>query len=238
MLRHARGDQLRSERGRPRPVGGGRGGSQQPAEACLAGADHPGLGRAAAARRRSCAGPGCRKPGVWRWQRRFMEAGVDGLLRDKTGKPGRPPLATAVVERVVELTLRRAARARPRTGPAGRWQRPSASAFGTVQRIWRAHGLQPHRVRTFKLIHRPGVRRQAARHRRALRRPAGARRRAVGRREIADPGARPDPAGPADEEGPGRDDDPSMHGPRSARAFCSDPAEKSVAAIYPALSAA
>src|SRR3954452_13171395 len=35
---------------------------------------------------------GVSKPCVWRWQRRFMEAGVDGLLRDKTRKPGKAPV--------------------------------------------------------------------------------------------------------------------------------------------------
>jgi len=29
---------------------------------------------------------------VWRWQARFMAEDVDGLLRDKTRKPGKPPL--------------------------------------------------------------------------------------------------------------------------------------------------
>jgi transposase len=29
---------------------------------------------------------------VWRWQQRFAEEGVDGLLRDKTRKPGKMPL--------------------------------------------------------------------------------------------------------------------------------------------------
>ena len=48
---------------------------------------------------------GVSKPSVWRWQRRFRDAGVDGLLRDKTRKPGLPPLASSVVDRVVELTL-------------------------------------------------------------------------------------------------------------------------------------
>jgi len=28
-------------------------------------------------------------PTVWRWQQRFAEEGVDGLLRDKTRKPGK-----------------------------------------------------------------------------------------------------------------------------------------------------
>jgi len=35
---------------------------------------------------------GVSRPAVWRWQQRFAEAGVDGLLRDKTRKPGKPPL--------------------------------------------------------------------------------------------------------------------------------------------------
>jgi hypothetical protein len=41
---------------------------------------------------------------VWRRQERFMREGVDGLLRDKTRRPGKPPLATTVIERVVALT--------------------------------------------------------------------------------------------------------------------------------------
>lgn len=45
------------------------------------------------------------KPCVWRWQERFMREGVVGLLRDKTRKPGLPPLPPARVDRIVELTL-------------------------------------------------------------------------------------------------------------------------------------
>jgi hypothetical protein len=45
------------------------------------------------------------KPVVWRWQARFMAEGIEGLTRDKTRKPGKQPLPTATVERVVELTL-------------------------------------------------------------------------------------------------------------------------------------
>ena len=46
------------------------------------------------------------KTTVWRWQERFMEEGVDGLLRDKTGPPGIAPLDRATVERVVVVTLK------------------------------------------------------------------------------------------------------------------------------------
>src|SRR3977135_4270055 len=34
---------------------------------------------------------GVSRPAVWRWQLRYAEEGVDGLLRDKTRKPGRVP---------------------------------------------------------------------------------------------------------------------------------------------------
>ena len=97
---------------------------------------------------------GVSKPCVWRWQERFMREGVAGLLRDKTRKPGLPPLPPAQIARVVELTL-----AEP-PGAATHWTgRAMAAATGislrSVQRIWAAHGLQPHRVRRFKLSQDP-----------------------------------------------------------------------------------
>ena len=92
---------------------------------------------------------GISRPAVWRWQQRFAEAGVDGLLRDKTRKPGKPRTPQATVQRVVALTC-----AQP-PGEATHWTgRAMAAATGlslrTVQRIWHAHKLQPHRIRTFK----------------------------------------------------------------------------------------
>src|SRR5690348_8803030 len=50
---------------------------------------------------------GVSRPMVWRWQQRFAEEGVDGLLRDKTRKPGKPPIPAETVERVVALTCSR-----------------------------------------------------------------------------------------------------------------------------------
>ena len=43
---------------------------------------------------------GVSRPMVWRWQQRFAEAGADGLLRDKTRRPGKPPVAADTVARV------------------------------------------------------------------------------------------------------------------------------------------
>ncbi len=87
---------------------------------------------------------------VWRWQERFAQEGYDGLLRDKTRRARIAPLAAAVAERVVALTL---------TDPpveATHWTAAMMAAatgisVSSVQRIWRAHGLQPHRCRQFKL---------------------------------------------------------------------------------------
>ena len=98
---------------------------------------------------------GVSRPTVWRWQQRFAEAGVEGLLRDKTRKPGKAPIAAETTARVVALTC---------TQPphqATHWTgRAIAKATGislsSVQRIWRAHRLQPHRLRTFKRSRDPG----------------------------------------------------------------------------------
>ncbi len=98
---------------------------------------------------------GVSKPCVWRWQRRFMEAGVDGLLRDKTRKPGKAPVPDPVVGAVDRAHARRRRRARRRIGPVARWPTAMGLAISTVQKIWRAHGLAPHRLRVFKLSRDP-----------------------------------------------------------------------------------
>lgn len=97
---------------------------------------------------------GVGRPMVWRWQRRFAEEGVDGLLRDKTRPPGTPPLPKDVEQRVVELTMTEPPEnATHWTGRA--MARTVGIALSTVQRIWADHGLQPHRIRTFKISRDP-----------------------------------------------------------------------------------
>jgi transposase len=110
---------------------------------------HAGYGTAGIMRR-----TGKAKTCVWRWQERFMREGVEGLLRDKTRPSRKPPLSQETMLRVIELTLG------PPPGEATHWTSPAmAKAAGisvsSVQRIWRSHGLQPHRVRQFKLSKDP-----------------------------------------------------------------------------------
>ena len=94
------------------------------------------------------------KPCVWRWQERFMAEGFEGLLRDKTRPSRIPALGAEVAKRVVALTL---------TKPPGErthWTgammaKASGISVSAVQRIWRAHGLRPHKVEQFKLSNDP-----------------------------------------------------------------------------------
>jgi len=91
---------------------------------------------------------------VWRWQERFMQEGCDGLLRDKTRPSRIKPLGSDIAARVVVLT---------QTDPpaeATHWTAAMMAkvvgiSASSVQRIWRAHGLQPHRVQHFKLSNDP-----------------------------------------------------------------------------------
>src|SRR5918993_4856816 len=97
---------------------------------------------------------GIGRPTVWRWQRRFAQAGVDGLLRDATRRPGKAPLGDTTVHRVVGLTC-----SEP-PGEATHWTgramaKTAAISLRSVQRIWASHGLQPHRIRTFKRSNDP-----------------------------------------------------------------------------------
>jgi transposase len=94
---------------------------------------------------------GLSKPSVWRWQERYIEAGVDGLLRDKTRPARVPPLSEAKVAEVIRRTLEEAP-----PGEATHWTvRAMARASGVspakVHQIWQATGLAPHRARRFKL---------------------------------------------------------------------------------------
>ena len=107
------------------------------------------------------AATGTSKTTVWRWQARFMQVGVDGLLRDKTRPPGKAPVAEDRVGEVVRLTLG------PPPHEATHWTaqamaRAAGLAVSTVQKIWKAHGLAPHRWRRFKLSNDPPSRKSSA----------------------------------------------------------------------------
>jgi transposase len=87
---------------------------------------------------------------VRRWRRRYLAKGVDGLLKDASRPPRRKPLTAEKVADVVHMTLHE------KPPNATHWSvRSMAAAAGishtSVQRIWRAHGLKPHLIETFKI---------------------------------------------------------------------------------------
>lgn len=90
------------------------------------------------------------RPTVLLWRKRFQEQGPAGLTKDAPKGPSTRRLEPAKVKAIVEATLH--------SVPEGatHWStRSMAHAQGVshnaVAQIWRAHGLQPHRIRTFKL---------------------------------------------------------------------------------------
>ncbi len=90
------------------------------------------------------------RPTVLLWRQRFEAGGPLALTAVKKGRGRKPSISPQKIQQIVEATLH--------TTPKGatHWScRTMARAQGispaTVQRIWQAHGLQPHRVRTFKL---------------------------------------------------------------------------------------
>jgi transposase len=86
---------------------------------------------------------------VGKWRRRFAEHRIDGLRDDpRSGAP------RTIDDARIEATIVRTLESLP--PGATHWSsrgmaRASGLSVSTVQRVWRAFGLQPHRMETFKL---------------------------------------------------------------------------------------
>ena len=97
---------------------------------------------------------GVSRPTVILWRRRFKQGGPSALGVTKPGRGRKPSIPAQKIKAIVHATLQT-------TPPnATHWScRSMAKAQGvspaTVQRIWDAHGLKPHRVKTFKLSKDP-----------------------------------------------------------------------------------
>src|SRR2546426_8358923 len=90
------------------------------------------------------------RPTVILWRKHFLHAGVSGLEQEPPRKPSSQRLEADQVKAIVEATLQ------TKPADATHWScRTLAEKFRvshmSVARIWDSHGLQPHRVRPFKL---------------------------------------------------------------------------------------
>jgi transposase len=93
---------------------------------------------------------GISRPTVILWRQRFLDGGTQALTEDAPGRGRKPIFCAAKIQEIVEATLH----GKPRA--ATQWSVRSMAAVqgvspATVQRIWKAHGLEPHRTRNFKL---------------------------------------------------------------------------------------
>jgi transposase len=90
------------------------------------------------------------RPTVILWRQRFLQGGTQALTEDAPGRGRRPTVSAEKIKQIVDATLQTKPEA------ATHWSvRTMAVAQGvsaaTVQRIWEAHGLEPHRTKEFKL---------------------------------------------------------------------------------------
>jgi transposase len=90
------------------------------------------------------------RPTVILWRKRFLNDGPEALTTTLPGRGRRVTYSAEKVQSIIEATTQ------TKPPAATHWStRSMAKAQGiskaTVQRIWNAHGLQPHRSQTFKL---------------------------------------------------------------------------------------
>jgi len=92
---------------------------------------------------------GVSAPTVGTWRSRYLEHGIQGLHDEL--RPGRP---RTISDEQIAVLIRKTLKTKPTD--ATHWAVRSAAgetgiSKSTVQRIWKAFGLQPHRQRHFKL---------------------------------------------------------------------------------------
>lgn len=94
------------------------------------------------------------RPTVVLWRQRFRAGGTAALTEDAPGRGRKPQISAEKVRQIVEATLHQ------KPPAATHWStrtmaRAQSVSQTMVRRIWDAHGLQPHRTRTFKLSRDP-----------------------------------------------------------------------------------
>ena len=91
---------------------------------------------------------------VARWRKRFLEGGIEALKKDAPRAGRTRTINDRWVKKVLDMTLHQ------KPADATHWSTRTMAAAAdiseaSVRRIWHAHGLKPHLVRTFKLSRDP-----------------------------------------------------------------------------------
>jgi transposase len=113
-----------------------------------------GLAQRGVANARIAAEVGTTKTSVWKWRKRYAEAGLGGL--DDAPRSGRPKQVDD--ERIIAATLRPPLKKYGVTHWSSRLlAEHSGIGNATVARAWRAYGVQPWRCETFKFSTDPAL---------------------------------------------------------------------------------
>ena len=88
------------------------------------------------------------------WRERFSAEGLKNFSAVRAGRGRKPSIPSAKVEEIVRLTLRETPPSETHWSCRSMAKRAGVSP-ATVQRIWSARGIQPHRIQTFKLSNDP-----------------------------------------------------------------------------------
>jgi transposase len=88
------------------------------------------------------------------WRGRFLQLGIEGLLKDAPRAGRTPSIPASIVSQVIEKTTQ------SRPSNATHWSRSTMAletgiSDSTVGRIWKANGLKPHRIESFKVSNDP-----------------------------------------------------------------------------------
>ena len=88
------------------------------------------------------------------WRGRFLELGIEGLLKDAP-RPGRTPSITTEVTASLIAKTTQSTPANATHWSTRTMAREMGVSKASVSRIWRANGLKPHRVESFKVSNDP-----------------------------------------------------------------------------------
>jgi transposase len=88
------------------------------------------------------------------WRGRFLELGIAGLLKDAP-RPGRTPSISQEVTATLIAKTTRSAQANAMQWSTRTMAKEMRISRASVSSIWRANGLKPHRVESFKVSNDP-----------------------------------------------------------------------------------
>jgi len=143
---------------------------------------------------------------VIQWREHFELDGIEWVGKVRPGRGRKPVITQDVIDKMIVDTQTTV------PSDATHWSnRTMANYCGlsrtTVQREWKARGLKPHLVKTFKLSNDPNFEDKLIDVVGLYMNPPDHAIVLSFRREVTDPGVGPYPAEPADEAGPSRDSD-------------------------------